>query len=43
MLNYEVLSNIYQYRREHKLDEWRKFCEWIEGLPFNEIIQERLL
>jgi hypothetical protein len=38
MLNYEVLSNIYQYRREHKLDEWRELCKWIEGLPYSEII-----
>lgn len=38
MLNYEVLSNIYQYRREHKLDEWREFCQWIEQLPYSEII-----
>lgn len=38
MLNYEVLSNIYQYRREHKLDEWREFCQWIERLPYSEII-----
>lgn len=38
MLNYEVLSNIYQYRREHKLDEWREFCQWIEKLPYSEII-----
>lgn len=38
MLNYEVLSNIYQYRKEHKLDEWREFCRWIEKLPYSEII-----
>lgn len=38
MLNYEVLSNIYQNRRNHKLDEWREFCSWIEELPFSEII-----
>lgn len=38
MLNYEVLSNIYQYRREHKLDEWREFCRWIKELPYSEII-----
>jgi hypothetical protein len=38
MLNYEVLSNIYQYRREHKLDEWRELCKWIEGLPYSEVI-----
>lgn len=38
MLNYEVLSNIYKHRRNHKLDEWREFCKWIEGLPYSEII-----
>lgn len=38
MLNYEVLANIYQYRREHKLDEWRELCKWIEGLPYSGII-----
>lgn len=38
MLNYEVLHNIYISRKEHKLDEWRKFCEWIEDLPYSELI-----
>jgi len=38
MLNYEVLSNIYKHRRNHKLDEWREFCKWIESLPYSEII-----
>ena len=38
MLNYEVLANIYKSRRNHKLDEWHTFCDWIEGLPYNEII-----
>lgn len=38
MLNYEVLSGIYIYRRNHKLDEWREFCRWIEQLPYSEII-----
>lgn len=38
MLNYEVLANIYKSRRNHKLDEWRTFCEWIEKLPYSEII-----
>lgn len=38
MLNYEVLANIYQHRRNHKLDEWRELCKWIEGLPYSEII-----
>jgi len=39
MFNYEVLSNIYIYRGDHKLDEWREdFCKWIEKLPYSEII-----
>lgn len=38
MLNYEVLANIYKSRRNHKLDEWRDFCEWIKTLPYSEII-----
>ena len=38
MLNYEVLANIYKSRKNHKLDEWRELCSWIEGLPYSEII-----
>ena len=38
MLNYEVLSNIYKSRRNHKLDEWHTFCDWIESLPYSELI-----
>lgn len=38
MLNYEVLANIYKSRRNHKLDEWHTFCDWIEGLPYSELI-----
>lgn len=38
MLNYEVLANIYKSRKNHKLDEWHTFCEWIEGLPYSELI-----
>lgn len=38
MLNYEVLANIYKSRKNHKLDEWRDFCNWIEELPHSEII-----
>lgn len=38
MLNYEVLANIYRWRRDHKLDEWHTFCDWIEGLPYSELI-----
>lgn len=38
MLNYEVLANIYHARKNHKLDEWRVLCEWIESLPESWII-----
>lgn len=38
MLNYEVLANMYGSRKHHKLDEWRAFCEWIESLPYSELI-----
>lgn len=38
MLNYEILANIYKSRKNHKLDEWRDFCEWIEALPMSELI-----
>lgn len=38
MMNYEVLANIYKSRKHHKLDEWRKFCKWIESLPYSELI-----
>ena len=37
-MNYEVLANIYKSRKNHKLDEWREFCKWIESLPYSEII-----
>lgn len=38
MLNYEVLANIYQSRKNHKLDEWHTFCHWIDELPYSELI-----
>lgn len=38
MLNYEVLANIYKSRKDHKLDEWHTFCDWIESLPYSEVI-----
>lgn len=40
LLNYAVLKNIYHSRKNHKLDEWREFCRWIEGLPHSELITE---
>lgn len=38
MMNYEVLTTIYKSRKDHKLDEWREFCKWIETLPYSELI-----
>lgn len=38
LVNYEVLANIYHQRKGHRLDEWKTFCEWTEGLPMSEII-----
>lgn len=38
MLNYEVLANIYKSRKDHKLDEWHVFCDWIKSLPYSELI-----
>lgn len=37
-LNYEVLATQYKHRKEHKLDEWREYCEWIKSLPYSEFI-----
>ena len=37
-LNYEVLANIYLSRRGHRLDEWKTLLDWIEELPYSEII-----
>lgn len=38
MMNYEVLANIYKSRKNHKLDEWRDLCAWIESLPYSGLI-----
>ena len=38
MLNYEVLANIYESRKNHKLDEWHTFCHWTDELPYSELI-----
>ena len=38
MLNYEVLANMYKSRNNHKLDEWRTFCEYIKTFPYSELI-----
>ena len=39
MLNYEVLAQIYRQRKNHRLDEWHTFCDWIETLPHFDIIR----
>lgn len=38
MLNYEVLTNIYKSRSNHKLNEWHIFCDWIDRLPYSQLI-----
>lgn len=38
VLNYAVLRAMYHARKHHKLDEWREFCEFIETLPYSELI-----
>ena len=38
VLNYEVLRNACQARKNHKLDEWHEFCKWAESLPYSELI-----
>ena len=38
MLNYEVLVGIYRDRKNHKLNEWHVFCDWISELPYSELI-----
>lgn len=37
-LNYQVLANMYHQRKNHRLDEWREFCRWVERLPYSELI-----
>ena len=37
--NYSVLRNIYHWRKNHKLSEWKSFCNWVEDLPYtNELL-----
>lgn len=40
-LNYEVLRSMYHSRKAHRLQEWREFCEWMETLPYAELITDR--
>lgn len=41
MLNYEVLTNMYNSRKHHKLDEWHDFCDWIKSLPHSDLITKQ--
>ena len=41
MCNYETLANIYKSRKDHRLSEWHDFCDWIEALPYPELITGR--
>ena len=36
--NYRQLKTIYNQRKNHRLPEWRAFCEWIGKLPYSEFI-----
>lgn len=38
--NYRQLKTIYKQRKDHRLPEWRQFCEWIKTLPHSEFITE---
>ena len=37
-LNYEVLAAQYRQRKDHKLDEWHQYCDWLRSLPYSEFI-----
>lgn len=39
-MTYENLLNMLEYRRGHKLDEWRQFCDWILALPHSSLLKE---
>ena len=36
--NYRALKTIYNQRKNHRLPEWRAFCEWVKTLPHSEFI-----
>ena len=40
-LNFEVLLKQYRERKNHKLDEWHIYCDWIKEITLlNEIIKK---
>lgn len=40
MINYATLRNMYNQRKNHKLDEWKEMCEWMKTLPYSELITD---
>ena len=40
-MNYAVLRQMYHSRHNHKLDEWRDLCKWVESLPYSELITDK--
>ena len=38
MLSYEVLHKVYVDRKDHNLEEWHTFCDWIKSLPNSDLI-----
>ena len=36
--NYQVLRAMYHSRRLHRLSEWHEFAEWVESLPYSELM-----
>lgn len=36
--SYQCLRNIYFQRRDHRLPEWKMFCDWIESLPYANLL-----
>ena len=38
MFNYQTLRGLYKVRKDHKLDEWHTFCDWVKTLPYSELI-----
>lgn len=37
-INAKTLRNVYLQRRNHKLADWRDFCEWLKRLPYGDLI-----
>ena len=40
--NYRQLKTIYKQRKNHRLPEWREFCEWVKTLPHSNLITGKI-